>query len=211
MEGKILIISGFSGCGKGTIVKELLNTSDNYEISISATTRKIRDGEIDGKSYFFVSKEKFENMISNNEFLEYACYVDNYYGTPKKYVFEELEKGKNVILEIEVQGALQVKKIYNEALLIFILPPSAKALYDRLKRRNTETDDDIKNRLSRSLEELTYINKYDLVVINDNLNECVKKINSVVENNLTIDDKEKEIIKYTINQYKEDVKGEKYV
>ena len=211
MKGRIIIISGFSGTGKGTIVNKLLDSSDDYEISISATTRAMRQGEVEGKSYFFVTKEKFEDMISKDELLEYACYVNNYYGTPKKYVFDELEKGKNVILEIEVQGALQVKKIYNEAMLIFILPPSAKALYDRLKSRNTETDEMIKNRLTRSLEEISFINQYDLVVVNDDLNECVKKIKSVVENNATIDDTEKETINNIINKYKEDVKGEKYV
>ena len=211
MKGRIIIISGFSGTGKGTIVNKLLESSDDYEISISATTRVMRQGEVEGKSYFFVTKEKFEDMISKDELLEYACYVNNYYGTPKKYVFDELEKGKNVILEIEVQGALQVKKIYNEAMLIFILPPSAKALYERLKSRNTETDEMIKHRLIRSLEEISFINQYDLVVVNDDLNECVKKIKSVVENNVTIDNTEKETINNIINKYKEDVKGEKYV
>ena len=211
MKGRIIIISGFSGTGKGTIVNKLLESSNDYEISISATTRAMRKGEVEGKSYFFVTKEKFKDMISKDELLEHACYVNNYYGTPKKYVFDELEKGKNVILEIEVQGALQVKKIYNEAMLIFILPPSAKALYDRLKSRNTETDEMIKNRLTRSLEEISFINQYDLVVVNDDLNECVKKIKSVVENNVTIDNTEKETINNIINKYKEDVKGEKYV
>lgn len=211
MKGRILIISGFSGSGKGTIVNELLSSSDDYEISISATTRAMRQGEVDGKSYFFVTKEKFEQMIANNELLEYANYVGNFYGTPKKYVFDELDKGKNVILEIEVQGALQVKKIYNEAILIFILPPSAKVLYERLKNRNTETEETIKNRLLRSLEEIYYIDKYDLVVVNDDLKQCVAKIKSVVENNESISEKEKIEIDNIINKYKEDVKGENYV
>ena len=211
MKGRILIISGFSGSGKGTIVNELLSSSDDYEISISATTRAMRQGEVDGKSYFFVTKEKFEQMIANNELLEYANYVGNFYGTPKKYVFDELDKGKNVILEIEVQGALQVKKIYNEAILIFILPPSAKVLYERLKNRNTETEETIKNRLLRSLEEIYYIDKYDLVVVNDDLKQCVAKIKFVVENNESISEKEKIEIDNIINKYKEDVKGENYV
>ena len=211
MKGRILIISGFSGSGKGTIVNELLSSSDDYEISISATTRAMRQGEVDGKSYFFVTKEKFEQMIDNNELLEYANYVGNFYGTPKKYVFDELDKGKNVILEIEVQGALQVKNMYKEALLIFVLPPSAKVLYERLKNRNTETEKAIKNRLSRSLEEIEYIDKYDLVVINDDLKQCIVKIKSVVENNDTIIKQDKTEINNIINKYKEDVKGEKYV
>ena len=211
MKGRILIISGFSGTGKGTIVNELLTSSDDYKISISATTRKMRQGEVDGKSYFFVTKEKFESMIANNELLEYACYVGNYYGTPKKYVFDELDKGKNVILEIEVEGALQVKKIYNDAVLLFVLPPSAKELYQRLKNRKTETEEVIKDRLTRSLKEIEYIDKYDLVVVNDDLQQCVSKIKSVVEHNEIITEKEKQEIKNIINKYKEDVKGEKYV
>lgn len=211
MKGRIIIISGFSGTGKGTIVKKILGSSDDYEISISATTRAMRQGEVEGKSYFFVTKEKFEEMIAKEELLEYARYVNNYYGTPKKYVSDELAKGKNVILEIEVQGALQIKKIYKDALLVFVLPPSAHELYNRLKNRKTETEEVIKNRLLRSLEEICYIDKYDLVVVNDNLNECVKKIKSVVEDNVTIEDTEKETINNIINKYKEDVKGEKYV
>lgn len=211
MKGQIIIISGFSGAGKGTIVNKLLQSSDDYEISISATTRAMRDDEIEGKSYFFVTKEKFNSMIANNEFLEYACYVNNYYGTPKKYVFDQLEKGKNVILEIEVQGALQIKKIYNDALLVFVLPPSAKELYHRLHKRKTETEEIIKDRLNRSLEEICFIDKYDLVVVNDDLDECVAKIKSVVERKITIDEEEKKSINNIINKYKEDVKGEKYV
>lgn len=211
MKGKILIISGFSGSGKGTIVKELLDSSDDYEVSISATTRAMRQGEIEGKSYFFVTKENFEKMIKNKEFLEYATYVNNYYGTPKEYVFNQLSKGKNIILEIEVQGALQIKKIYNDALLIFVLPPSAKVLYDRLILRKTETEEAIKNRLNRSLEEIDYIDKYDLIVINDNLQKCVDKIKHMVENNDVMKDIERNEMYEIINKYKEDVKGERYV
>lgn len=211
MKGRIVIISGFSGSGKGTIVNELLACSNDYEISVSVTTRTMRQDEVEGKSYFFVTKEKFEQMIYDDELLEYANYVGNYYGTPKKYVFDELDKGKNVILEIEVQGALQVKKIYNKALLIFVLPPSAKVLYERIKNRNTETEETIKNRLLRSLEEIYYIDKYDFVVVNDNLKKCVSKIKSIVENNETILDKEKIEISNIINKFKEDVKGENYV
>lgn len=210
MKGKIIIISGFSGSGKGTIVKKLLNENNNYEISISCTTRKKRDSEIDGKSYFFVSKEKFEDMINKDLFLEYAHYVDNYYGTPKEYVISELEKGKNVILEIEVQGALKVKQQYKDALLIFILPPSAKILYDRMKHRNTETEEQIKNRLKRSLDEIEYIDNYDKVLVNDDLSICVENIKKIVEDKNALDDNDKEI-KSIIKKYIEDIKGEKYV
>lgn len=210
MKGKIIIISGFSGSGKGTIVKKLLNENNNYEISISCTTRKKRDSEIDGKSYFFISKEKFEDMINKDLFLEYAHYVDNYYGTPKEYVISELEKGKNVILEIEVQGALKVKQQYKDALLIFILPPSAKILYDRMKHRNTETEEQIKNRLKRSLDEIEYIDNYDKVLVNDDLSICVENIKKIVEDKNIVDDNDKEI-KSIIKKYIEDIKGEKYV
>ena len=210
MKGKIIIISGFSGSGKGTIVKKLLNENNNYEISISCTTRKKRDSEIDGKSYFFISKEKFEDMINKDLFLEYAHYVDNYYGTLKEYVISELEKGKNVILEIEVQGALKVKQQYKDALLIFILPPSAKILYDRMKHRNTETEEQIKNRLKRSLDEIEYIDNYDKVLVNDDLSICVENIKKIVEDKNIVDDNDKEI-KSIIKKYIEDIKGEKYV
>ena len=210
MKGKTIIISGFSGSGKGTIVKKLLNENNNYEISISCTTRKKRDSEIDGKSYFFISKEKFEDMINKDLFLEYAHYVDNYYGTPKEYVISELEKGKNVILEIEVQGALKVKQQYKDALLIFILPPSAKILYDRMKHRNTETEEQIKNRLKRSLDEIEYIDNYDKVLVNDDLSICVENIKKIEEDKNIVDDNDKEI-KYIIKKYIEDIKGEKYV
>ena len=210
MKGKIIIISGFSGSGKGTIVKKLLNENNNYEISISCTTRKKRDSEINGKSYFFISKDKFEDMINKDLFLEYAHYVDNYYGTPKEYVISELEKGKNVILEIEVQGALKVKQQYKDALLIFILPPSAKILYDRMKHRNTETEEQIKNRLKRSLDEIEYIDNYDKVLVNDDLSICVENIKKIVEDKNIVDDNDKEI-KSIIKKYIKDIKGEKYV
>ena len=181
MCGKLIIISGFSGSGKGTIVKELFNRSNDFCLSISATTRSIRKGEKEGVSYFFVPKDKFEDMIKNNELLEYAKYIDNYYGTPKKYVLEKLDEGKNVILEIEIQGALQIKKIYKESILIFIIPPNAKILYDRLKNRGTETDEMIKNRLKKAIVEAAEIKNYDYVLVNDNIDNVINNFFKILD------------------------------
>ena len=127
-KGILIIISGFSGAGKGTLVKKLVEKYDGYALSISATTREPRPGEVDGREYFFLKKEEFENKIAVNGLIEYACYCDNYYGTPREYVEEQLEMGKNVILEIEIQGALKIKDKFPESLLIFLMPPSAEEL-----------------------------------------------------------------------------------
>ena len=134
-KGILVVVSGFSGAGKGTLMKMLMENYDNYSLSISATTRAPREGEVNGKDYFFVTKEEFQRMINNDELLEYAQYVDNYYGTPRSYVESELEKGKDVILEIEIQGALSIHGRYPDSLLIFVTPPSAKELKRRLINR----------------------------------------------------------------------------
>lgn len=180
-KGVLTIISGFSGVGKGTLVKMLLEKYDNYALSVSATTREIRDGEENGKSYFFVSKEEFEHKIENNELLEYAKYVDNYYGTPRKYVEEQLENGKDVLLEIELQGAMKVKKLMPEALTIFVMPPDAITLKERLVGRGTETPEIIDARLKRAVEESEDIEKYDSILVNDDLNESVVKLNEIIQ------------------------------
>lgn len=180
-KGVLTIISGFSGVGKGTLVKMLLEKYDNYALSISATTREMREGEEDGKSYFFVSKEEFEHKIENNELLEYAKYVENYYGTPRKYVEEQLEKGKDVLLEIELQGAMKVKKLMPEALTIFVMPPDAMTLKERLVGRGTETPEIINARLKRAVEESDDIEQYDSILINDDLDESVIKLNEIIQ------------------------------
>lgn len=180
-RGILTIISGFSGVGKGTLVKELLNRYDNYALSISATTRSMRPGEEDGKSYFFLSKEEFEDKIKKNELLEYACYVNNYYGTPKKYVEDMLEQGKDVLLEIEIQGAMKVKELMPEALTIFIMPPTAMTLKERLVGRNTETIDVINARLNRAVEESTGIEQYDCVLVNDQIEESVTALHQLIQ------------------------------
>ena len=179
-RGILAIISGFSGAGKGTVVNKLLE-KDNYAVSISATTREPRQGEVDGKNYFFKSRDEFENMIENNQLIEYAEYVGNYYGTPRDYVFKKLEEGYDVILEIEMQGALKVKEKFPETALIFITPPSADELKKRLVGRGTETIEQIDKRMSRAVDECDYMNKYDYIVLNDDLDECVDEIHRLLQ------------------------------
>ena len=179
-RGILAIISGFSGAGKGTVVNKLLE-KDNYAVSISATTREPRQGEVDGKNYFFKSRDEFENMIENNQLIEYAEYVGNYYGTPRDYVFKKLEEGYDVILEIEMQGALKVKEKFPETALIFITPPSADELKKRLVGRGTETIEQIDKRMSRAVDECDYMNKYDYIVVNDDLDECVDEIHRLLQ------------------------------
>lgn len=179
-EGLKIILSGPSGSGKGTIVKELIKR-DNFVLSISATTRNPREGELHGSHYFFKSKEEFEGMIAKNELLEYACFCDNYYGTPKAFIDDVVHSGKDVILEIEVQGALQVKSVYPDAIFVFIMPPTIEELHSRLIGRGTETKEVIAKRLARAEEELTLYKEYDYIVINDNLDLAVEEINGIVQ------------------------------
>ena len=180
-KGLLLVISGFSGAGKGTVVKRLLEQHNDYALSISATTRSPREGEQDGREYFFKSKKEFEKMIEASELIEYARYVDNYYGTPKAYVEEQLKEGKNVILEIEIQGALNIKSIFPDAVLLFIMPPSAKELERRLVGRGTEDEATIRARLSRASEEAQGVENYNYIAINDDVDACVETIDSIVK------------------------------
>lgn len=181
MEGKLLVISGLSAAGKGTIAKELVNRHDDFVLSISATTREKRGNEVEGKDYFFISKAKFEEMIKNDEFLEYAKYVNNYYGTPKKYVKEMIDQGKNVILEIEMQGALQVKKIYDNAILVFFLPKDAKTQKERLINRKRETLEQIEERIKQAIVDAEYAIHYDYVLVNEEIEDSIKDIQLIVE------------------------------
>lgn len=180
-RGILIVISGFAGSGKGTIVKMLTERYDNYVVSVSATTRNSRPGEVDGKDYFFVTREKFEKMIAENDLLEHAEYVGNYYGTPRKFVNEQLMAGKDVILEIEYLGAFNVKKQFPEAVLVFLCPPSAQEVYRRLKKRGTETEEVIKKRLVRGKEETEIIEKYDFLICNDDLEECIEEVNTTLQ------------------------------
>lgn len=153
-RGILIVVSGFSGAGKGTLMKELMKRyEETYALSVSATTRNPREGEVDGREYFFKTTEEFEKMIAKEELIEYARYVENYYGTPRTYVEQQLEAGKDVILEIEIQGALKVKERFPDTLLLFVTPPSAKELRRRLVGRGTETMEVIESRLARAVEE----------------------------------------------------------
>lgn len=178
-RGVLTVISGFSGAGKGTVVKQLLQEYD-YGLSISATTRSPREGEQDGREYFFKTKEEFEKMIREHQLIEYAQYVGNYYGTPKEYVVQQLEQGKDVILEIEMQGALRVREILPEVNLIFLTPPTVDELERRLVSRGTETAEVIRERMARAKKESAYMKEYDYVVINDDLDECVENVHQLI-------------------------------
>lgn len=179
-SGMLIVISGFSGVGKGTAVKKLVEKYD-YSLSVSATTRAPRPGETDGVDYHFKTVEEFQNLIDYNGFIEWAQYVENYYGTPKKFVEDELAKGKNVILEIEVQGAMHIKEQYPDAVLIFITAPNAKTLKERLEGRGTEESKVIAKRLKRAFEETDDMVHYDYFVVNDDLDVCVDDIHSVIQ------------------------------
>ena len=180
-EGILIVVSGFSGAGKGTIMKALLERYDNYALSISATTRNPRPGEEEGKAYFFKTTEEFEKMIAKDDLIEYAMYVGNYYGTPKAYVEEHLRAGKDVILEIEIQGALKVKEKFPNTLLLFVTPPSAEELRKRLEGRGTETQEVIDGRMKRAIEEAEYMDQYDYLVVNDELDVCVEEMHHLIQ------------------------------
>lgn len=181
-RGILTVISGFSGAGKGTLVRKLLDGYDNYSLSISMTTRKPREGEVDGVHYFFIDREQFEKNIADGKMLEHAEYVGNYYGTPREYVESQLSAGKDVILEIEYMGAFQVKKMMPEALMLFVTPPSADELYRRLKGRGTETDDVIAGRMQRAIEEADIVDKYEYILLNDDLDTCVRETHEIIQN-----------------------------
>lgn len=179
-RGNLIIMSGPSGCGKGTICKSLLKNNDNVVMSVSMTTRQPREEDIDGVTYHFVSKEEFEHRICEGQFLEYAKYNDNYYGTPKDKIEQLLDEGKDVIAEIEIQGALQINDIMPEAIFIFIMPPSMRELKKRLINRGTETKEQILNRFKTAYQEINEVSKYNYIVINDDLDFAVKKVESIL-------------------------------
>ncbi len=182
-QGILTIISGFSGVGKGTIVSRLLEKHpQDYCLSISATTRAPREGEADGVNYFFVSKSDFETMIREDRLLEYAQYVNNYYGTPKDFVLEKLGQGIHVILEIEMQGAKKIKEQYPETLMLFVAPPKAQDLKERLIGRGTESSEQISSRLARAAEEAVYMKDYEYIVVNDEVERAVDEIHQIITN-----------------------------
>ena len=203
-RGILIVVSGFSGAGKGTIMKELMKKYDNYALSISATTRNPRPGEEDGREYFFKTVEEFEKMIAKDELIEYAKYVDNYYGTPRAYVEEQLKNGKDVILEIEIQGALKVREKFPETLLLFVTPPSAKELKSRLVNRGTETMDVIEFRMNRAKEEALGMDQYDYLIVNDDLHTCVEEMHQIIQ----VEHRRSFRNSAFIEQMKEELKGE---
>ena len=180
-KGLLIVISGFSGAGKGTLMKKLIEDYDQYALSISMTTRAPREGEVHGREYFFATREQFEDKIKEGGFIEHAQYCGNYYGTPKDYVQEQLDAGKDVILEIEIQGAMKVKEQFPDAVLLFVMPPSIAVLHQRLVGRGTETEEVIVERLVRAEEEAVGIEGYDYIIINDDLNTCVKELHELLE------------------------------
>lgn len=179
-KGKLYVISGFSGAGKGTVVKALVDRKPEIAVSVSATTRLPRQGELYGKHYYFLERKVFEDMIANHELYEYTTYLDNYYGTPQKFVKEKLDAGIDVILEIEMQGALQVRQAAPEAILMFIVPPKVEILKTRLQNRNTETEDVIQKRLLKSSNEVDQMIFYDYIVVNNQLEVCVEDIIAIM-------------------------------
>lgn len=207
-KGVLVVVSGFSGAGKGTVMKALLEKYDNYALSISATTRNPRPGEKDGEAYFFRTREEFEQMIEEDALLEYAKYVENYYGTPRAYVEQQLEKGKDVILEIEIQGAMKVKEKIPQAVLVFVTPPSMDELKNRLIGRGTETMDVIESRLKRASEEAEGIEDYDYLLINDDLDTCVKDLHHLIQSEHYRADRNKAFIANIQKDAKTFMKGE---
>lgn len=209
-EGTVIVLSGFSGAGKGTIMKHLLLSHKNeYFLSVSATTRKKREGEEDGREYFFKTKEEFEEMIRQHELLEFASFNDNYYGTPRTYVEKLINEGKDVILEIEVQGALQVKKIFPQAILIFVTPKSAKILKERLYGRGTEDEKVINERLYIAGRESLLMGQYDYILVNDVLEDAVNNLHNIIQSEKHRTIRNSKFINSIQNKLKEFSKGEK--
>lgn len=181
MNKKLFVISGCSGVGKGTVINKFMERNKDFILSVSCTTRNPRPGEVDGVNYFFLTKEEFEKNIKEDKFLEHAQFAGNYYGTKKKYIKQKFEEGYNIILEIETNGALQVKEKMPEAVLIFIAPPSLEELEHRLRGRHTEDEETIQKRLAQVKIELERSQKYDYTVINDNIDRAVEEIERIVK------------------------------
>ncbi len=179
-KGLLVVLSGPSGCGKGTVLKELLTKKEGLFLSVSATTRRPRPGEIDGQSYYFLSRDRFLELVDNGGMLEYACYCDNYYGTPKDSVEAKRAQGIDVILEIEVQGAMQIKQKCPDAVMVFVMPPSMAELARRLVDRNTEDEETVSRRMAKAVEEMRHAKEYDYIVVNDTVENAVENLWGIV-------------------------------
>lgn len=180
-RGLLIVVSGPSGAGKGTICKELLKNHQEVGISISVTTRQPRAGEVDGVNYFFRTREAFQEMIARDELLEYAEVYGNYYGTPKQFVIDQIRGGRDILLEIDIQGAMQIRKKYTEGIFVFIIPPSMAELRNRIIHRGSETPDTLETRVSSAFEEITFIDKYDYFIINNTVDAAVTQLNCIVQ------------------------------
>ncbi|SHI73222.1 guanylate kinase [Dethiosulfatibacter aminovorans DSM 17477] len=198
-KGLLIVVSGPSGAGKGTLCKELIRRNNEIELSISCTTRDPRGKEVDGVNYYFISTEEFESRIENNDFLEYAQVYGNYYGTPKWKVLELIDKGVDVILEIDIQGALKVKEEYPDGVFVFVLPPSLQELKERITSRGTDSKDAIIKRMDCAYEELSYAFKYDYAIVNDYVESAVDKIEAII----TAEENKANRQKQTINSIRE--------
>lgn len=206
-KGILIVISGFSGAGKGTLVKRLMEKYENFVFSISMTTRAPREGERDGVEYFFVKKEEFERTIAEGGLIEYTCFCGNYYGTPRAYVEEQLSAGRDVILDIEVEGAGNIKKSFPQCLSVFVIPPSAQELKRRLVGRGTESMEVIEARLARAYEESEGIEAYDYIVVNDDLETCAEEVYSLVEAARRVPARREALIRKIREELKEFAKG----
>ncbi|AHM56773.1 guanylate kinase Gmk [Peptoclostridium acidaminophilum DSM 3953] len=197
-EGILIVICGPSGVGKGTICKEFLGENRDIKLSVSATTRMPRTGEVDGISYHFLGTGQFEEMVKNGEFIEYARVYDNYYGTPKAEVLKSLKNGEDVLLEIDIQGAMQVKCSYPEAVFVFILPPSLRELRDRIVKRGSETEESLKLRFGSAYEEICKIENFDYFVVNDDVEKAVMQLDCIMmaEKNRVLRNKENILRKF---------------
>ena len=207
-RGILVVVSGFSGAGKGTLMKRLMEKYDDYALSVSVTTRSPREGEREGREYFFRPREEFKELIAQEQLIEYARYVDNYYGTPKEYVESQLNDGKDVVLEIEIQGALEVKKKMPDTLLLFVTAPSAQELKKRLEGRGTESPELIRNRLERACEEAEGISGYDYLLVNEKLEECVDLMHGIIQSEHYRISRQQTFAENIVQELKAFVKGE---
>lgn len=207
-KGILVVVSGFSGVGKGTLMRCLTERYGYYALSISATTRAPREGEEDGREYFFRTREEFEELIAQDRLIEYACYCGNYYGTPRDYVEDQMEQGRDVILEIELQGALKIREKYPDAMLLFVMPPDVETLVSRLKGRGTEPEEVIRARLNRAVEESAEIEQYDYMVINDDLDRSVEEVHRLIDGQHNKISRNSEFIQEIRKEITQFVKGE---